>query len=244
MSKTKDRIQETAPTLGPGTPDSSWRTLYRVAGVAALATAVLIPAQIAVFIAYPFPETTRGWFGLLQETPIAGLVDLDLLLVVDNVLLVVIALALYVALKPTGPSVMVAATGLWLMAIVMFIATNPAIEMLSLSQRFADATTEAQRTASLGAGQALLASWEGTAFHVGYVVGQLAGILVALVALRSGLFGRAIPIAMITGNAVGFGLYVPVVGLGISALAGVVLWVWYLMIGRRFLRLGRSPAVA
>jgi hypothetical protein len=72
---------------------SSWRTLYRAAGAAALITAVLIPIQIAVFIAYPFPDTVAGWFRLLQDDALAGLVDLDLLLVVDNVLLVVIALA-------------------------------------------------------------------------------------------------------------------------------------------------------
>jgi len=143
---------------------------------AALITAVLIPIQLAVFMAYPFPDTVTGWFTLLQDNPLAGLVDLDLLLVVDNVLLVVIALALYVALRRASPSLTTIATGLWLLAIAMFIAANPAVEMLALSDRFAAATTEAQRSMSVAAGQALLAGWEGTAFQVGYVVGQLAGI--------------------------------------------------------------------
>lgn len=49
----------------------------------------LIPIQIAVFIAYPYPKTVAGWYMLLQDKPLAGLVDLDLVLVVDNVLLVV-----------------------------------------------------------------------------------------------------------------------------------------------------------
>lgn len=157
--------------------DASWRVLYRTAGVAALVTAVLIPIQIAVFTIFPFPETVAGWFALLREQPLVGLVDLDLLLVVDNVLLVVIALAVYVALRRADPSVVLLATGLWLLAIVMFVASNPSVEMLALSGRFADATTAAERAASLGAGQALLAAWEGTAFHVAYVVGQLAGIV-------------------------------------------------------------------
>jgi hypothetical protein len=143
--------------------------------VAALITALLIPVQLAVFMAYPFPETVTGWFELLQDNPLAGLVDLDLLLVVDNVLLVVIALALYVALRPTSPSVTTMAAGLWLLAIAMFIAANPAVEMLALSDQFAAATSEAQRSAAMAAGQALLVGWEGTAFQVGYVLGQLAG---------------------------------------------------------------------
>jgi hypothetical protein len=221
---------------------SSWRTLYRAAGAAALITAVLIPIQIAVFIAYPFPDTVAGWFRLLQDNPLAGLVDLDLLLVVDNVLLVVIALAVYVALRRASPSVTTMATGLWLLAIVMVIAANPAVQMLTLSDQFAVATTEAQRSSALAAGQALLAGWEGTAFQVGYVVGQLAGIMLGMVMLRGNLFGRAVPYALILGNVVGFGYYLPTVGLAVSACSGVVLWAWYVLVARRLFQLGRSPA--
>jgi len=40
--------------------DVSRRTLYATAGAAALLTAVMIPIQIAVFVASPFPETVAG----------------------------------------------------------------------------------------------------------------------------------------------------------------------------------------
>ena len=223
-------------------PAASWSPLYRTAGVAALITAVLVPVQLAVFMAYPFPDTVAGWFQLLQDNPVAGLVNLDLLLVVDNVLLVVIALALYVALWPTSPSVTTMATGLWLLAIAMFIAANPAVEMLALSDQFAAATSEAQRSAAVAAGQALLAGWEGTAFQVGYVLGQVAGIMLGLVMLRSRDFGRAVPFTLIAGNLVGFGLYLPTVGVAISAFSGLVLWAWYLLLARKFLQLGGPMA--
>jgi hypothetical protein len=239
MSMTKGRlVPDTGPRAAEGLAESSWKTLYRAAGGAAIVTALLIPIQIAIFAAYPYPETVRGWFGLLRENPVAGLIDLDLLMVVDNVLLVVIAVALFVALRPFNASVTTMATGLWLVAIALFIASNPAVEMLMLSERFASATTEAQRSGSLAAGQALLAGWEGTAFQVAYVVGQIAGILIGLVMLRTTVFGRVVPYTLIIGNLVGFGYYVPVVGLAVSAFSGVILWVWYLLIARRFLRLG------
>jgi hypothetical protein len=109
--------------------------------------------------------------------------------------------------------------------------------MLALSDRFAAATSEAQRSIALAAGQALLAGWEGTAFQVGYVVGQLVGIMFGLVMLRSDLFGRAIPGTLIVGNVVGFGLYLPTIGIAVSAFSGLVLWVWYLLIARRFFQL-------
>jgi hypothetical protein len=240
MTSSPTRLQESDRVLVTPQPTPSWRTLYRAAGVAALATAVLVPIQLAVFMAYPFPETVTGWFQLLQDNPLAGLVDLDLLLVVDNVLLVVIALALYVALRPTSPSVTTMATGLWLLAVVLFIASNPSLELLALSDRFAAATSQAQRSAAVAAGEALLAGWDGTAFQVGYVLGQLAGIMIGLVMLRSALFGRAVPYTLIAGNVVGFGLYLPTVGLTVSAFSGLVLWAWYLLVARRFFRLERG----
>jgi Domain of unknown function (DUF4386) len=239
MTSSPTGLQEADRVVVAPQPAPSWRALYRAAGAAALITAVLVPIQLTVFMAYPLPETVTGWFQLLQDNPLAGLVDLDLLLVVDNVLLVVIALALYVALRPTSPSMTTMATGLWLLAIVLFIASNPALELLSLSDRFAAATSEAQRSAAVAAGEALLAGWDGTAFQVGYVVGQLAGIMVGLVMLRSGRFGRAVPYTLVAGNVVGFGLYLPTIGLSISAFSGLVLWAWYLLIARRFFRLER-----
>ena len=39
---------------------------------------------------------------------------------------------------------------------------------------------------------------------------------------------------------VGFGLYLPTVGVAISAFSGLILWVWYLLIARKFLQL-RGP---
>ena len=35
--------------------DTNWKPLYRAGGVAALITAVLIPTQIIVFVAWPPP---------------------------------------------------------------------------------------------------------------------------------------------------------------------------------------------
>jgi hypothetical protein len=35
-------------------------------------TAVLIPIQIAVFIAYPYPKTVAGWYMLLHDKPLVA----------------------------------------------------------------------------------------------------------------------------------------------------------------------------
>ena len=223
---------------------SSWTTLYRTAGIAALITAAMIPIQIVVFFAYPFPETVRGWFRLLEDAPLAGLVDLDVLLVVDNVLLATVALALFIALRHVNPSVVVLATGLWLLSIAAYIASNPAIEMLSLSDGFAGATSEPSRSAFIAAGEAALARWEGTAFHVAYLTGSIVGILLGIVMLRSTVFGRMTGHLLLWGSVVGLGLYVPTVGVYVSIFSVLFLEIWYVLVGWRLLQLGLEPLPA
>ena len=51
--------------------------------------------------------------------------------------------------------------------------------------------TDAERTAPLGAGQAIIANWTGTAFNVAYFMGALFAIIVSIVMLRSNVFSKA-----------------------------------------------------
>ena len=222
------------------TIDSHWHWLYRVGGAAALVSAVFIPIQVIVFIASPPPSTVIGWFTLFQNNRLVGLIDLDLLLVADNVLLVPIFLALYVILRRTSESFLAIAIALAFLGIAFFIVSNPAFEMLSLSNQYAAATTDMQRSTILAAGQAMLATWQGTAFQVGYVLGSVAGIVIGAVMLLSSIFGKVTAYMLILGNAVGLGLYVPIIGIYISVFSVLFLEVWYILVGRRLLQLGRG----
>ena len=175
---------------------------------------MFIPIQVLVFIVWPPPleGTAVDWFALFQDNRLVGLLDLDLLLVADNVLLVPILLALYVLLRRDSESLMAMATAFGFLGIVFFIASNPAFEMLSLSHQYAAATTEAQRSTFLAAGEAMLATWQGTAFQAAYLLGSFAGIMIGAVMLRSAVFSNLTGWMAILGNAIGLGLYVPASG--------------------------------
>lgn len=56
--------------------------------MAALAVLVLIPIQMVVFFIWPPRNSVIGWFTLFQDNAFVGLLNMDLLLIVDYLLLV------------------------------------------------------------------------------------------------------------------------------------------------------------
>lgn len=219
-----------------------WRGLYRIAAVAALLSAAFIPVQIAVLITNPFPTDAAGWFEFFQRNMLIALLDLDILLVADNLLLIPILLALYVTLRKDSESLMALGVTTAIIGIPLFIASNPAFEMLALSDRYAAATTDVERSGLLAAGQMLLATWQGTAFQAGYLLASIGGLLIAVAMLRSGVFSKAIGYLGFAGNAIGLGLFFPVVGLYLAVVSVLPLEVWYVLLGIRFIQLSRIPA--
>ncbi len=92
----------------------AWQTLHRVGGMAALAVLVFIPIQMVVFFLWPPPNSVIGWFTLFQDNALVGLLDMDLLLIVDYLLLVGVFSALWASLRLANESLMTIALTLQL----------------------------------------------------------------------------------------------------------------------------------
>jgi hypothetical protein len=221
---------------------SAWTSLYRIAGVAALAVVALIPIQAAVFIRWPPPTTVVDYFNVFQSNALLGMLDLDLLLIVDQLLIMAVMLALYVALRRTSESVMLVGTVLGMLGAMLFIVSREAtFSMLSLSQQYADATSEPQRAALIAAGQTLLTVYNGTSFSLGYFLSGLAMLLVSTVMLRGTVFSRVTGVAGLVAGVTGL---VPAtmgaLGFVMSFLSLLPLVVWLSLLGRRLLKLGSA----
>lgn len=206
--------------------------------------AALILVQVTVYVAWPppaFDGPVLPWFELLQDNRLLGLLNLDLLYLVDSALLAVMYLALYVALRRTMESAMLVGTVLGLVGVAAYYASNTAFEMLYLSNQYAAATTGAERAAFLAAGEAALAAYRGTAFDVYYVLNDITLLVIAVAMLRSRIFSRATAYA---GLAAGVLMTVPssVGTLGTyMALASLLPWtVFSVLVARRLFRLGRA----
>ena len=221
--------------------DSQWKGLYKVGGLAALVMAVFIPIQTIVFIVSPPPNTVPGWFALFQNNWFLGLLDMDLLLIVDQILMGLVILALYAILKRTNPSSMAIALILGLLGIAAYFASTTAFNMLSLSDQYAAATTDAQRSIVLAAGQMMVSIWTGTAFDVGYVMVGIALLIIAVVMLQSTVFGKA---TAYVGIVLGVLSLLPptagTVGIIFSLGSLLPLEIWDILIARKLFQLGQT----
>jgi hypothetical protein len=209
--------------------------------MAALAVLVLIPIQMVVFILWPPPNSVIGWFTLFQDNALVGLLDMDLLLIVDYLLLIGVFSALWASLRRANESLMAIALILQLVATATYFASTVAFEMLTLSNQYTTATTYAERSIFLAAGQAMLVTWQGSAFDVSYVLSALAILIVSAVMLRSHhhLFTKTTGYA---GLSAGVLALIPptagTIGVVLSLVSLVPMVIWLALIARRLLRSG------
>ena len=230
------------------TEDSAWKSLYRVGGTCALIIAVLLACEIIVFAVWPQPSTVIGHFTLFRSNWLVGLLDLDLLGMVAYVLFVPVILALYLALRRANEAFMAIATALFFVGISVFFATNTAFSLLSISDQYAAATTEAERSMFLAAGQAMLTTFNVGAFQMSYVIVSAAWLMISAVMLRSSVFGGVAAYSGILAGATAIGAvaleHTPVIGglfaLLISVYFAAILFlaIWVVLTGRRLFQLG------
>lgn len=217
------------------------RSLYQIGGLAALFMVTIILIQLIIFISAPPPleGTVTDWFMLFQQNSLIGLLDFELLMIIYTLLAIPLNFALYFSLKQTHAPFMAIYLALSISGAVAFIAARPAFEMLRLSQQYASATTELERSMYLASGETLIAIFHGTAFHVSYVLGSISGLILSVVILQSHVFSKSTGYIRIASSIFDFGLFIPSIGTFLSIIAVLLLLVWDILIARRLFQLGR-----
>lgn len=224
------------------TASDNLRNLYKPGALAAIAIVAIIPVQMFVFILWPPPASVEGFYILFQKNFFLGLLSLDLLYILNNILLALVYLALYAALRHSHPGYMLIALVIGLIGIAAYYSSTAAFEMLSLSGQYAAATSAEAKLRFLAAGEVMLAQYKGTAFNVYYVLNAVTLIIIAWVMLRDTTFSRA---TGVWGLISGILMLVPTtagkVGLTLG-IASLVPWIIFsVLIALRFFRLAREP---
>jgi hypothetical protein len=232
--------------------DAKWRTLYRAGGLAPLIALVFYSSQFVILIfGDPFPATIEDWFVLAQRNRLLALWYLNALDILSFTLLGVMFLALYVALRHVASSWMLIALYLALLGAVVFVVPRVlTLSLLPLSDLHAAATTEAQRTMALTAGEALSHVSTATPQTLGFLLMAVAGLIISAVVLqnrsfdRVSAFGKAAGYVGIVGsvaactNYVGWLISPSITGL-LMPLNGLLWLVWWLLISVSLFKLSK-----
>jgi hypothetical protein len=238
--------------------DATWNGLYKIGGAAALICALMYLITLGIYIpayrAGPPPGTVLEWFTLFQTHPLTGLFFLGLADIVIMILWGPMSLALYAALKQCNKTWAMIATTFVFVGMAVYLATNTAFSMLSLSHQYAAATTEAEKSIVLAAGQAMLAVSEGTGGqYTGMSLAWLAGLIISAVMLRSKDFSKATAWVGILGLGLllasmpfaGYTTTGPTAAIESAIIAvtyiggGLLSLAWYVLVGLRLLKLGQ-----
>ncbi len=242
------------PSADGDAPDSLDRShgnldlLCRIGGVASLILVFYSLATMVQIVVLGGPPTSAALaFDLLQHHRLIGLLRLDLPTVLVMPLYYLLFLGLFVALRNSDRANALISTLLAFVGVTLVLATPTALSLIPLSDKFAAATDDAARNQLLAAGEALLATdiWHAASAIVGAVFLQSGAVLISVVMLRGEVFSKATGWIGVVMH--GFdlahiiaGLFLPIAGVVLMAIAGPLYPVWLVMVGLRLLRLARS----
>jgi hypothetical protein len=229
------------------TADSGWKGLYTAGGAAALMQLVCTLAIIIIaFTLGPKPGTADEYFTILQNDRFAGLLRDDFSSLIIIALNLATFPALYAALRRVNGAYAALATALVFVGVTSSFATHSGFSMLHLSDQYAAAATDAQRSQLLAAGEAIIASdmWNSSGGFLAGILLQGGSVLISVVMLRSKDFSKVTAYAGMLAN--GFDLaqhmitpFAPSIGTIILMVASPFYLVWFPSLGRDLYKLGR-----
>ena len=245
--------------------ENSWKALYISGGVSALLAVTIFrrnwAAELTVSNGFgiftipdPMPSSALEWFTLLQNDPYIGLSLLNIYDLINFALVGLIFLALYGALRNVNRGIMVMATSFGLIGVAVYLASNQAWEMVSLSKQYAAAISDQQRSILLTAGDVLLATnnpevpYQATGIYLGLFFVLSAGLLISIVMLRSDIFSKAAAVCGILANglallgfiALAFG---PTISWIPPTLSAPFRLIWYVLIAIKLFQIAKQEPV-
>lgn len=228
--------------------DSTWTTLYRIGGAAAVIAALLfrrnLGAEVTLLSGRMPPVAVSDWLALLANDRLLGLAFLNVFDIVNYALVGLIFIGLYAALRRSYPGTAGLAACFGLIGGGVYFASNQAFAMLSLSNQYA-AASEAQRATLVATGEALLAIDQGTGIYASLFLVTLAGLIFSVLMLRSRVFNRLTAYIGILAHVLLMGYFVllpiaPSLVFLPHVLAAVPLVIWQLLSGWRLIQLARD----
>lgn len=240
MAATATPTTTQTPNVDTTLPDPRWKELYRIGAIACILLAAAIPLAILAFFIWPYTpgvSSVADIFASLQKDRLAGLMSLDLSVLILEPLAILQTLALYAALKKVNESYTLIALVLGLMGILLWLTARPLVELTYLSGQYAAATTDTARNQYLAAGEALHALFNGSAWVLSQFLITISGMISDLLMLKTKFFSKWTAYAGLILAISGFIFWVPVIGMYVSLIGTLFGTIWFILLARDFIRM-------
>ena len=235
--------------------EKRWKSVYQLGGLAFLLTVPLIVLDITLsFI--PGTGFTVGtfsvtdWFKMFQDNAFLGLRNMGLFNIIILILSIPFYLALYGVFRGVNRPFAALALVTFAIGAAVYITKNPALSMLTLSERYGAAASEVEKSALIATGQVLLGLAEDftPGSFTGFILTEGAAIIMATLMFQGGRFSRLTAWLGVLGNVLMFiftacATFMPAffdVLMGIAIVSGLMLLGWNILSGLRLIRLGRA----
>lgn len=218
------------------------KDIYKITGVLTIIMLVLIPIQILIFTLTPHPTSVMEWIELFISDPVNGLMHMDLLYLINNIILVFIYLSLLFSLYKTNRTTIVIAFTLGTMGLIAYISSNKAVEMFFLSREYMIASDEVTKTVLMASAKNMLLEWKGTAYVTYYFLGDITLFLISLAMFKSDVYTRSTAIwALISAIFMTIPANFGIIGLIFSLLSLIPWYIFCVLLVKRFFKLGGIP---
>ncbi len=223
--------------------DPSWKPFHKIAGIAALVSPVLFIFDLVIWVFYgPEPATAESWFNLLLNERWIGIGLLYFPTLAGMLLYLLVFVALYSVLESSNQAFSKLALVLALVGLTILLITNMAHAMMYLSDRYAIATSNEQRSALLAAGEMLIANVRHGSNLGGFFI-EGSALIFSLIMLRSTVFKKVTAYLGIIGHGLDFAritltlIFVPENLTAILLMiGGLPQFIWLVLVGLKLTR--------
>ena len=224
---------------------SNWKPLYRIGGIAPLLTLVFYISEFAFIDWDTFPTSTEAWFQLFERNKLIGLFYLNSFDIISITLLGVMFLALYVAFRDIKHPAMIIASFFSLLGVIAFVVPRIAmLSLMTLSDQYALAATEAERMRLLAAGEALGSLGTATPQTVGFFFMSIGVLIISVVMLQGKSLSKVTAWFGILASLFTFAddisiVLAPTLSTPLMIASGLFWIPWWVLIGFGLLRLSK-----
>jgi hypothetical protein len=223
--------------------DPTWKGVYRAGGICMFVTGLLfiIGAVLSILLG-PAPIGGEPYLRELAAHALLAQMNFGLFALTDFLLLPVV-MALYLALKQINKNAMLVAAGLIALFIVLDLAITElnALTLVTLTQHYAAATSDTQRSAYVAAADYALATLPLATFY-SYVVSSVGFLIISIVMLK-GVFSKLTAYVGIVASIEGIvgGFYVVLPALAVFLVPCLIAFgIWSLLAGTRLYKLSKQ----